>query len=492
MLRAEPRVTPPSTKKDSKRRLLVWMIVGLMLSCVGALLTASSESSSVPGTACSISSNAPSIVVLPSEPPAPCPLRDLRVSTVDEYTKGTAIEISDMTNDGESLLSLFSMNICDSTMARRVAVSVASEMRKALGKNILVTDELRADRRYAIQLDEQGVFQSATIELDPANVFHCANKDGALNSWKEDVVLDYKTEVLTFPVYGDIVKSVLAAREGRELALKLIHVFRWDIDFQVDPKKGDLCEIVFERRYADDRAAGYGRILYAVYQGKLIGRKTACLFNGDYYDEKGVELKRDYLRAPLNTLRITSGWGWRIHPVLKYPKFHYGVDYGAPTGTPVFAIADGEVRFEGRGPAYGLYVCVQHGNGRESRYSHLSRILVKKGQPVKQHQTIGLVGSTGRSTGPHLFFEILHDGKRIDPTKVKLVRNPRAVPAPLKRRFKSVVTDNAEFLSRRASWSNLTGYGEAITRSNRDVPSGADSLQPFSGRRESRSSKTRG
>jgi murein DD-endopeptidase MepM/ murein hydrolase activator NlpD len=326
-------------------------------------------------------------------------------------------------------------------------------MRTALNKRVRITDELRPDRRYVIQLDDKGVLESATIELDPANVFHCANKDGEIRSWKEDVVLDYKTEVLSFPVYGDIVKSVLAAREGKELALKLIHVFRWDIDFQVDPKKGDLCKVVFERRYADDKAAGYGRILYAVYQGKRTGRKTACLFNGSYYDEHGVELKKDYLRAPLNTLRITSGWGWRIHPVLKYPKFHYGVDYGAPTGTPVFAISDGTVTFEGCGPAYGLYVCVRHGNGRESRYSHLSRILVKKGQRVKQHQTIGLVGSTGRSTGPHLFFEILDNGKRIDPTKVRLVRNPGTVPSPLKRRFKSVITNNEGFLFYRASWN---------------------------------------
>jgi murein DD-endopeptidase MepM/ murein hydrolase activator NlpD len=390
----------------------------------------------------------------PSVPAPSCPASDLKICTVDEQTKGAPVEISDMTGDGDSLLSLLSMNVCDSAMARKVAESIASEMSKALGKRVLMTDELKPDRRYVVQLDEAGVFDTATIELDPANVFHCTHKDGKIGSWKEDVVLDYKTEVLSFPIYGDIVKSVLAAREGKELALKLIHVFRWDIDFQADPQKGDHCKIVFERRYADDKATGYGRILYAVYQGKRIGRKTACLFNGDYYDENGVELKKDYLRAPLNTLRITSGWGWRIHPVLKYPKFHYGVDYGAPVGTPVFAIADGTVSFEGSEDAYGLYICVKHGNGRESRYSHLSRILVKKGQRVKQHQTIGLVGSTGRSTGPHLFFEIIDNGKRIDPTKVKLVKNPGSVPTPLKPRFKSVITNNEDFLFYRVPWSD--------------------------------------
>ncbi|MGO9567716.1 MAG: M23 family metallopeptidase, partial [Desulfomonilaceae bacterium] len=180
-------------------------------------------------------------------------------------------------------------------------------------------------------------------------------------------------------------------------------------------------------------------ILYAVYRGQRTGTKTACLFNGEYFDANGVELKRDYLRAPLNTLRITSGYGWRIHPILNIPKFHTGVDYGAPTGTPVYAIADGTVTFQGCGPAYGLYVCLRHENGYESRYSHLSRILVKAGQKVKQRQTIGLVGSTGRSTGHHLFFEIIADGKRVDPTKVKMIKNRKSVPVPLQSRFRSVV-----------------------------------------------------
>ncbi len=447
MLRAAPPGTRRSPVKKPTQRLLLWTAIGLALSLAGVLLTASPELTSGSPNSCPVVSNAPCIVDPSPDIATSCPVSDLKVSTIDESMKGTPVEISDMSSDGDSLLSLFSMNICDTTMARRVAKSLASEMQKEFGRRVQTTDELKAGRRYVIQLDENGVFQTATIELDPANVFHCAQKDRALHSWKEDVVLDYKTEVLSFRVHKDIVKSVLAAHETKELALKLIHVFRWDIDFQADPRKGDVCKVVFERRYADDRAAGYGRILFAVYDGKLTGRKTACLFNGDYYDDHGVELKKDYLRAPLNTLRITSGWGWRIHPVLHVPKFHKGVDYGAPTGTPVFAIAEGTVSFQGCGPAYGLYVCIRHGNGRESRYSHLSRILVKKGQRVKQHQTIGLVGSTGRSTGPHLFFEILADGKRINPTKVKLVRNPSSVPSPLRRRFKSVVNDNAEFLS---------------------------------------------
>jgi len=365
--------------------------------------------------------------------------------------KGKPVEISDMTSDGDTLLSLFSLSFCDATSVKRAAESLASTIQADLGKRFLPTDEIPPGKRFSIHLDEKGEFQKATIEFDPSRLFHCEKTNETVKSWKENVVLDYKIEVISFNVQRDVTESLLAIREQRELALKLMHVFRWDIDFQGDPRKGDACKIVFERRYADDRPTGYGRILFAVYEGKRTGRKTACLFNGQYFDENGVELKRDYLRTPLNTLRITSGYGWRIHPVLNRWKFHTGVDYGAPTGTPVYAIADGTVTFQGSGEAYGLYVCVRHSNGYESRYSHLSRISVKTGQKVKQRQTVGLVGSTGRSTGPHLFFEILDNGKRLDPTKIKLIKNPRTVPAPLHDRFKSVIRTQHQVITQTVS-----------------------------------------
>jgi murein DD-endopeptidase MepM/ murein hydrolase activator NlpD len=348
-----------------------------------------------------------------------------------------------MTSDGDTLLSLFSLSFCDATAVRQVAESLASAIQAELGKRFLATDGLPQGKTFVVHLDEKGEFRKAKIELDPSRVFHCKRENGVFKSWKEEVVLEYKTEVLCFKVQRDIVHSILAAHEDRELVLKLIHIFRWDIDFQADVRSGDDCKVVFERRYADDKPAGYGRILYAVYRGKRTGTKTACLFNGEYFDGNGVELKRDYLTAPLNTLRITSGYGWRIHPVLNIRKFHTGVDYGAPIGTPVYAIANGTVTFQGRGEAYGLYVCIRHENGHESRYSHLSRMLVKAGQRVKQRQTIGLVGSTGRSTRPHLFFEIIASGKRVDPTKVKMVKNPKAVPSPLKDRFDTVISSQA-------------------------------------------------
>jgi murein DD-endopeptidase MepM/ murein hydrolase activator NlpD len=370
---------------------------------------------------------------------ASCPVPEPGVCAIDADTRGEPVEISDMTSAGDSLLSLLSLNLCDAATASRVAESLAVTMQNAVGKRLRSCDELKSGMQYAICLDEKGAFRRATFEWDASNVFHCTVEGDTVRSWKEDVVLEYKPEVLCFRMQKDLVTSLRAAREDKALASKLIHVFQWDIDFQADSCKGDLCKVVFERRYADDKPAGYGRVLFAVYEGKRAGRKTACLFNNEYFDEHGTELRKNYLRTPLNTLRITSGFGFRVHPVLQVWKMHTGVDYGAPVGTPVYAISNGTVTFQGWGDAYGLYVCIRHENGYESRYSHLSKILVKTGQKVKQRQTVGLVGSTGRSTGPHLFFEIIANGKHLDPTKVKMIKIARSIPSPLKGRFQSIV-----------------------------------------------------
>jgi len=449
-MRAATPVKYHALKKRSKKSLVLPKIVLLSVVLTAALLFCFSDF--LPGSvrsfpfSCTVGSNDRTV-----EERGSCPLPESQVCALDPITQGKPLEVLDMTSEGDSLFSLLSMNLCDDAVAKKAAQSLASTIQRELGKRFSSGDELKAGRRYVIYVDANRVFRKATFELDPARVFHCVKEGDRIRSWKEDVVLDYKTEVLCLDVRRGIVESILAAREGRELALKLIHVFRWDIDFHSDVRNGDRCKIVFERRYADDRPNGYGRILFAVYEGTRSGRKTACLFNGEYYNENGVELKKNYLRAPLNTLRITSGFGYRIHPVLGYRKMHTGVDYGAPTGTPVFAIANGTVIFEGCGEAYGLYVCVRHDNGYESRYSHLSRILVKKGQKVQQRQTIGLIGSTGRSTGPHLFFEIIVNGKHIDPTKVKMITSPRTVPTPLHDRFKAIVNVRARFLTREVS-----------------------------------------
>jgi murein DD-endopeptidase MepM/ murein hydrolase activator NlpD len=358
------------------------------------------------------------------------------------------------TGEGDTLFSVFSANLPDEESAKEVTLSLASVIQKALDKSFDGLTPLKAETRYHIILDREGRFLQATVEMDPSNVFHAAIQDDTIRSWKEEVVLDFKVESVTFPIRGSLVNSLLSIGEGMELARELSKVFRWDIDFERESKRGDVCKILFERRYADDRPSGYGRILYAVYEFKRTGeKKTAILFKNEnhkdeYYSQKGEALKKDFLRTPLSgVLRVTSGFGRRMHPIWREPRHHNGVDYGAPKGTPVQCVAGGTVTFAGWKGDYGNFVCVKHDNGCESRYGHLQRIDVQKGQRVKQTQRIGLVGTTGVTTGPHLHFEWVVNGSYKDPRKFKMMQSPRIVHADLRGRFISITQERQRLLT---------------------------------------------
>jgi murein DD-endopeptidase MepM/ murein hydrolase activator NlpD len=346
-----------------------------------------------------------------------------------------SLEVTETTGPGDTLISVLSENISDEMVIERVAASLLSIIQTHLNRPFDPNSPLKLGRRYSVTVDKEGVFVKATIELEPSLIFHCAVADGILKSWREEVVLDFKVETVCLTLIGDLTESVLNAGEGVELALKLSSVFRWDIDFRSESIRGDVCRVLFERRYADDRPSGYGRILSAVYEGRKTGKKTAVLFNTEYYDEKGVELKKNFLRSPVSVLKVTSRYGNRYHPVLRVWRKHNGVDYGAPQGTPVWAVANGVVTFAGWSNGYGNYICVKHETGYESRYGHLQRMFVQKGQRIKQRQKIGLVGMTGIATGPHLDFQLLVGGKHVNPLGVKMIRELRTVPEPLKNRF---------------------------------------------------------
>jgi len=373
-------------------------------------------------------------------------------------------EIADVTGQGDTLFSLLNDNVSDENSVRKVADSLAAVIQASKGQAFDCDTDLNPGSRYSVTVDRDGKFLKATLELDPANVFHASVQDDVLRSWKEDVVLDFKTEAVCFKVVGTLTESVLRAGEGTELALKLSNVFRYDIDFQSESCRGDTCTVLFERRYADDRPSGYGQILCAAYEGKKTGKKSAVLFNTEYYDEKGVELKKNFLRSPLSVIRVTSRFGQRFHPVLRVWRKHNGVDYGAATGTPVWSVAGGVVTFSGWQNGYGNYVCIKHDSGYESRYGHLHRTFVKKGQRVKQRQRIGLVGMTGIATGPHLDFQLVAGKKHVNPLGVKMVNTLRSVPDPLKERFYSVAQER--FTAMGASLPTRTARAATATEAN--------------------------
>ena len=158
-----------------------------------------------------------------------------------------------------------------------------------------------------------------------------------------------------------------------------------------------------------------------------------------YFDESGNSMEKMLLKSPLKyAANITSRYGKRRHPVLGYTRMHRGVDYGVPTGTPIWSVGDAKVLRAGVNGGYGKFIELKHANGWVSRYAHLSRIDVKRGQKVKQKDIIGAVGSTGMSTGPHLHYELLRNGSHVNPQAQKFKRGKPLTGTALERYLDAV------------------------------------------------------
>ena len=229
---------------------------------------------------------------------------------------------------------------------------------------------------------------------------------------------------------GTIQSSLFAATDDARIpdsvATQLAEIFSNEIDFRTALRKGDRFNLVYETLEADGEPLRPGRVLSAEF---VNGGKThqamwfqppgndasGAPLKGSYYGLDGKSLRRAYLTSPLEFSRVTSGFSMRMHPVLKKWRAHLGTDFAAPTGTPARSVGDGVVTFAGVQNGYGNVVFIKHRNNHETVYAHLSKINVRVGQSVSQSDTIGLVGSTGWSTGPHLHLEFRVAGVQQDP-----------------------------------------------------------------------------
>lgn len=233
---------------------------------------------------------------------------------------------------------------------------------------------------------------------------------------------------------GTIRTSLFAATDEARLpdsiASQLAEVFSAEIDFRRDLRVDDRFSVVYETLEADGEVLRHGRLLSAEFQNNGTTHQVVWFQEpgqkGGYYDYTGQSLKRVFLASPLAFSRVSSGYGMRFHPISGNRRPHLGIDYAAPTGTPVRTVGDGVVQFAGRQGGYGNVVYVQHRQQKVTVYAHLSRIHVRKGQRVDQGDLIGAVGSTGASTGPHLHFEFREAGRHIDP--LTIARQNEGVP----------------------------------------------------------------
>ncbi len=247
---------------------------------------------------------------------------------------------------------------------------------------------------------------------------------------------------------GEIATSLFGATDAaglhENIAIQLADIFSSDIDFNRDLRTGDRFAVVYEANYAHGEFVGVGRVVTAEFTNRGKTYRAVYFENkkgrGGYYTPDGKNVRKAFLRSPLAFSRITSRYtNSRFHPILRKWVAHRGIDYGARTGTPVRATADGWVKFAGRKGSYGKLVTLRHANGYSTRYAHLSRFAksTRRGKRVSQGQVIGYVGRTGRATGPHLHYEFLANGVHRNPATLALPPGPPITP-DLRDEFQSV------------------------------------------------------
>ncbi|MCK5374300.1 MAG: M23 family metallopeptidase [Alphaproteobacteria bacterium] len=241
---------------------------------------------------------------------------------------------------------------------------------------------------------------------------------------EKDVLLKVKASraVIDDSLYASAARAGIPA----SLIAEMIRLYSYEIDFQRDIRKGDTVEILYETYETEDgEFAHYGHLLFAslnvnkteipIYRFEQKGK------GANYYHKDGASLKQLLMKTPVDGARISSGYGMRKHPILGYSKMHKGIDFAAPSGTPIYAAGDGVVERANRFGNYGNYIRLRHNSTYKTAYAHLRKFAkgMKTGKRVKQGQVIGYVGSTGRSTGPHLHYEVIKNGKQINPKNVK-------------------------------------------------------------------------
>lgn len=269
------------------------------------------------------------------------------------------------------------------------------------------------------------------------------NEDEKYETLVEELELKSENQTAVGTITSSLAVAMKNAGVPQSVIGNFINIFAYTVDFRSDIKKGDSFMVLYDRKVAPDgRIVKNGDILYAELNlGKsakiALYRYKDSSGNIDYYDKNGLVLKRTLDRKPMEfrSARISSRFGWRRHPILKQRILHSGVDYAAPMGSRIYASGDGVIQRAQWAGGYGKYIVIRHNSEYSTGYAHMSSFArgIKPGVRVKQGQVIGYVGSTGRSTGPHLHFEIIKNGKKVDPLKVKAATGTNLVGRELKR-----------------------------------------------------------
>lgn len=273
--------------------------------------------------------------------------------------------------------------------------------------------------------------QLAKLELqaDPGRMIVAKRgPDGVFASKEVIRPLDHSTRLVRGRIDSSLFEAAETAKMHPEALADMVRIFSYDVDFARDIQPGDGFEVIYDRQTDEHgQVVRTGAIRYAALilggeKKELFRFKPAGEDEARYFDRKGAVAQKALLKTPIDGARLSSRFGMRKHPVLGYTLMHKGLDFAASTGTPVMAAGDGRIEMAKRNGSYGKYIRIHHNSGYSTAYAHLSGFArdIKPGSRVRQGQVIGYTGTTGRSTGPHLHYEVLIGGKQVNPQSIKL------------------------------------------------------------------------
>ena len=281
---------------------------------------------------------------------------------------------------------------------------------------------------YTKSINDKKIINEIIIYPDIEKKIYVKKVNNKFVAGEDKKKLFSKLKLYEVEIHNSIYESLKKIDTPDEIIMEFVQLYSFDIDFQRDIRKGNKIKIFFEiytdsqNNYVKSGNINFSEIIlndesYELYRFQSEGDEFVEYFNSD-----GKSATKALMKTPINGARLSSGFGMRKHPILGYNKKHQGVDFAAPTGTPIMAAGTGHIEFVGNNGGAGKYIRIKHLNGYKTSYSHLSKYAsgIQKNVKVRQGQVIGYVGNTGLSTGPHLHYEVIFNGKRINPMKMKL------------------------------------------------------------------------
>ena len=331
-------------------------------------------------------------------------------------------------------------------------------------RNLRAGQKIKITKTVDVPFGELLSVDKITIEASAGVKYVLSrNEDEKFVAEKEELELKTENKVIEGSIDSSLAVAMSKAGIPQSVIGNFINIFAYTVDFRTDIKVGNTFKVLYDRKVSPDgKVIKNGDILYAelnLNNDKIALYRYKDKSGGtDYYNEKGLVLKRSLDRKPMEfrSARISSRYGWRKHPILKRRILHSGVDYAAPAGSRIYASGDGVIKRAQWAGGYGKYVVIRHNSEFSTGYAHMSNFArgIKPGVRVKQGQVIGYVGSTGRSTGPHLHFEIIKNGKKIDPLKVKAATGTNLSGAELNK-FKEEVKKITDLANEQKAYASI-------------------------------------